>query len=230
MKRTLVQVVVEGETERDFVKRILAPHFYPKGLVFQFNLLHGVNRWGWDRVRNEIAGCIYDAPESYCTTMIDLYGLPENTPGKNQGYDRNPILWAENIEKAISQSLFKSNQRLQNFITNDRFIPYLQVHEFEALLFSEPETIAAVVDTKDCAEELKAIRNQYKTPEYINNNPASAPSRRLKKIYGSSYQKPLFGVMIAQDIGLDKIRKQCRHFNSWLSLLENIAQQTQVAN
>lgn len=82
MKPIVVQVVVEGETERDFVKQILNPYFYPKGLKFQFNLLHGVSRWGWERVRNEIAGSIYDDPNSYCTTMLDLYGLPENTPGK----------------------------------------------------------------------------------------------------------------------------------------------------
>lgn len=224
MKPIVVQVVVEGETERDFVKRILNPYFYPKGLKFQFNLLHGVSRWGWERVRDEIAGSIYDDPNSYCTTMLDLYGLPENTPGKSSGYSRNPILWAENIEKSIAQSLAASNPRLQNFIKSRHFIPYLQVHEFEALLFSDPVAIAEVVNTKNCIDELMAIRNKYETPEHINNSPATAPSRRLRKIFGSSYQKPLYGVMIAQDIGLNKIRRQCRHFNAWLSLLEEIAQ------
>ena len=108
MKPIVVQVVVEGETERDFIKQILNPYFYPRGLKFQFNLLHGVSRWGWERVRNEIAGSIYDDPNSYCTMMLDLYGLPENTPGKSRGFNRDPLLWAEHIEKAIAKSLAES--------------------------------------------------------------------------------------------------------------------------
>lgn len=219
-----VQVVVEGETERDFVKRVLGPYFYPKGLRFHFNVLHGVNRWGWERVRNEIAGCIYDDPTSYCTTMLDLYGLPENTPGKHGNKYSDPVKWAEHIERSISKSLHDMNDRLEIFIDTGHFIPYLQVHEFEALLFSDPLMISPNVDSKPRHNELVEIREKYPTPEHINNSPATAPSRRLRKLFGSAYQKPLCGVLTAQDIGLPKIRHECKHFDSWLTILEEIAE------
>ncbi len=219
-----VQVVVEGETERDFVKRVLGPYFYPKGLRFHFNLLHGVTKWGWERVRDEIAGCIYDDPTSYCTTMLDLYGLPENTPGKHGGKYPDPLKWAEHIERSMSQSLRGMNDRLEIFIDTGHFIPYLQVHEFEALLFSDPAMISPNVDSRPHLEELVKIRESYPTPEYINNSPVTAPSHRLRRLFGSAYQKPLCGVLIAQDIGLTKIRRECKHFNDWLTTLEDLAE------
>ncbi len=224
MSFTVVQIVVEGETERDFVKRILGPHFRPLGMIFQFNLLHGVSRWGWEKVRNEIAGCIYDDPNSYCTTMLDLYGLPENTPGKNGGKYDNPLKWAEHIERSISKSLSETNDRLELFIETGHFIPYLQVHEFEALLFSDPLAISPNVDARPRVEELIEIRQSYPTPEYINNHPSTAPSHRLRKLFGSAYQKPLCGTLIAEDIGLEKMRRECKHFDEWITLLEEIAE------
>jgi hypothetical protein len=223
MSFTVVQIVVEGETERDFVKKILGPYFRPQGMIFQFNVLHGVTRWGWEKVRNEIAGCIYDDPDSYCTTMLDLYGLPENTPGKHGGKYDDPLKWAGNIERSISRSLRELNERTGRFVAGGHFIPYVQVHEFEALLFSDPLAISPNVDGKEKDAELIKIRASYPTPEHINNHPSTAPSRRLRKLFGSAYQKPLCGTLIAEDIGLEKIRRECRHFNEWLTLLEGIA-------
>ena len=224
MSFTVVQIVVEGETERDFVKKILGPYFRPLGMIFQFDLLHGVTRWGWEKVRNEIAGCIYDNPNSYCTTMLDLYGLPENTPGKHGGKHDDPLKWAEHIERSISRSLLEMNERTELFVETGHFIPYLQVHEFEALLFSDPLAISPNVDGRSKDEELIKIREAYPTPEHINNHPSTAPSHRLRKLFGSAYQKPLCGSLIAEDIGLEKMRRECRHFNGWITLLEEIAE------
>lgn len=224
MSFTVMQIVVEGETERDFVKKILGPHFRPLGMIFQFNVLHGVTRWGWEKVRNEIAGCIYDAPDSYCTTMLDLYGLPENTPGKHGGRYDDPLKWVTHIERAISRSLKEMNERMERFVGSGRFIPYLQVHEFEALLFSDPLAISPNVDAKSKDAELIKIRAEYPTPEHINNHPSTAPSRRLRKLFGTAYQKPLCGALIAEDIGLEKIRRECRHFHEWVTLLEELAE------
>ncbi|MEO1765387.1 MAG: DUF4276 family protein, partial [Cyanobacteria bacterium J06629_18] len=61
------------------------------------------------------------------------------------------------------------------------------------------------------------------SPEHINDSPVTAPSKRILACC-SGYEKPLHGSLIAIDIGLDTIRKQCRHFNQWLTRLENINQ------
>jgi hypothetical protein len=69
-----------------------------------------------------------------------------------------------------------------------------------------------------CKSDTSAI---VATPEHINNNPNTAPSKRILKIY-PEYNKVLDGYNIAKFIGIDKIRVECRHFDKWLSKLEHI--------
>ena len=101
-----------------------------------------------------------------------------------------------------------------------RFIPYIQLHEFEALLFSD----ISVFNRNFTSDELdfhsleQAI-NSVDTPEEFNNGPATAPSERLKKAI-KGYDKVVYGACLASEIGLDTIREKCKMFNEWIEKLE----------
>ena len=102
-----------------------------------------------------------------------------------------------------------------------RFIPYIQLHEFEGLLFSD---ISVFPDnfTKEQLDfkQLESAVNEFNTPEEINNSPATAPSERLKKAV-NGYDKVTDGAFLAMEIGLETIRKKCILFNEWVGRLEN---------
>ncbi len=99
-----------------------------------------------------------------------------------------------------------------------RFIPYVQMHEFEALLFSDPALLAKGLDLPDDSE-VQRIRNKFHSPEEINDGEQTAPSKRIKGL-SSGYDKVLQGVLISQKIGLNVLRAQCPHFNGWIEKLE----------
>ena len=102
-----------------------------------------------------------------------------------------------------------------------RFLAYLQLHEFEALLFSDPAAVAARFPRMGSSEALIRVRQAFSSPEEINDRYDSCPSRRITD-WASAYQKPLHGPLIARDIGLDRIRTQCWHFNDWVARLESL--------
>lgn len=95
------------------------------------------------------------------------------------------------------------------------------VHEFEALLFAKPEELGKALYTPDMLPELEKIRNEFPTPEDINDNPQTAPSKRIARLF-PGYQKTLHGPLITKRIGLEIIRRECRHFNDWLTWLERL--------
>lgn len=146
--------------------------------------------------------------------MFDLYGLPQDTPG-NQTIN-NSISGKERIfqlEKAISED-----------ISDRRFIPHIQLYEYETLLFSDINAIDNVIGIHGLSqkEKLQEIINKAGEPEKINNNPNTAPSKRLQHIY-PPYQKNPHNLLIIKKIPLTKIRFECPHFDSWLTKLENLA-------
>ena len=111
-----------------------------------------------------------------------------------------------------------------------RYFPFITLHEFEALLFVKPEIIATVLRQPVLTKPLQAIRESYPaTPEEINDSPATSPSARIESACevhcGSArmFQKRLHGPIIAGRIGLEQIRKECTHFNDWMSKLEVFA-------
>ena len=102
-----------------------------------------------------------------------------------------------------------------------RFIPFVVMHEFEALLFSDCAAFARGVGRPTLARSFQAIRDQFDNPEAINDSPITAPSKRVEQLI-PGYQKPLFGNVAALEIGLNKIRDACPHFGSWLQKLEAV--------
>ena len=102
-----------------------------------------------------------------------------------------------------------------------RFVPYLTMHEFEALLFSDCDRFGAAIGRPELSRRLQRIRNSFETPEEIDESPNRAPSKRIEALY-PGYQKPLLGILAALDIGLQGIRAECPHFSGWVSHLEEL--------
>ena len=103
-----------------------------------------------------------------------------------------------------------------------RFVPYVMMHEFEAMLFSDCAVFAQAIGYPEFAGRFRQIRDAFNTPEEINDSPVNAPSKRIKALV-PGYEKPLYGIIAALDIGLGAIRRECPHFEQWLIRLENLA-------
>lgn len=211
---------MEGQTEERFVKSILAPHLLTKNIFLAVTILNtktvkdGANFKGgiinYEKVKNDLTRLFHDSSAKLVTTMFDYYGLPTDFPAfatkRGTCYQK-----VKHLEDAFA-----------NDINQQNFLPYLQLHEFEALLFSSTQHIIDTMpNSEDKKEELNRIRQSFSTPEEINDNPETCPSKRLMKLF-PEYTKVVFGTLISSNIGLDVIRNQCPHFNEWLTKLESI--------
>lgn len=110
----------------------------------------------------------------------------------------------------------------ENGINTRNFIPYIQLHEFEALLFSSDEGFEFQYDNVQIIRNLNDVRNRYPNPENINDSPITAPSKIIERILkdaGEKYVKTSDGENIATIIGIDKILEMCPRFNNWVNIL-----------
>ena len=210
-----VHIFVEGQTEETFVRELLYDHFQRQEIYLNPILVRtsttgrgGVISYG--KIKPQVYRKCREDSTAFVTTMFDLYGLPSDFPGK----DSQP-----NTSKPFERATYLE-QQMGADISNNNFIPNLLVHEFEGLLYSSPQAFATWFgqDVVDC---LQAERDEFPSPEHINDHPRTAPSKRILH-FCNDYEKPLHGSLIAMDIGLDAIREQCQHFNQWLTRLEQI--------
>lgn len=213
-----IHVLCEGQTEYDFVDKVLRPYVLAQGIVLiAHNLRGGFN---YTRLKHTIIEWLNYEKSAYVTTMIDLYGMNRGYPqyAETALSNRTALEKVATIETAIKEDVLKT-AHLHNY----KFIPYVQLHEFEALLFSEPETLEAWLGLSHTIanQPFSAIRNAFDSPEDINDSPRTAPSKRILHI-AASYDKVAEGVTIASDIGVQKIREECPHFSAWLTQLENL--------
>ena len=221
-------VHVEGQTEESFVNRVLAPHLYDRGYTSvsarlignarQRSRRGGIGRW--DLVRDEILSHLKADEGLSVTTMVDYYGLPTTWPGR----DVAPALpfsdRAGSVEREIHDDV---SGEMGDSFDRRRFIPYVVMHEFEGLLFSDPEGFGRGIAKGDLAPDFMAIRDEFDTPEHINDSPDTAPSKRVLGLF-PGYQKPLLGTLAASEIGLDAIRRECPQFSDWIGRLEERGQ------
>ena len=220
MPRLLVHV--EGQTEEDFVKKVLEPHLRDNGYTTVSARLLGnarqrSHRGGirpWDTVRRDILGHLKGDRAALATTMVDNYGLHKTWPGRTEASGLATIFErAATVQQAILKDISKSIEG------RGRFVPYVVMHEFEGLLFSDPNLFAKSICKPELAAGIQSIREQLSTLEDINDSPHTAPSKRIKNLY-RGYQKPLLGVQAMQQIGLSKVRAACPLFNQWIEDLE----------
>jgi hypothetical protein len=224
-----VNFIVEGQTEETFVKRILSESLSNSGVfvsgvrcvetgrkrlkrpnIIKPGKQEMIFRGGmpsFEKVKRDIEMWLDEDRKAYLTTMFDLYALSHDFPM----YD-SAIKTRSSVQKIkIIEEAFKEN------ISDQRFIPYIQLHEFEGLLFSNVEVIDEVLKPYHDSrlQDLKSIKNQFNTPEEINDGIETAPSKRIISLF-KSYQKVTYGYQIAQRIGIEVIRSECPHFNEWM--------------
>lgn len=217
-----VHVICEGQTEEMFVKEILSGFFSSRGICLIPTLIgkpgHKGGNFRFDRLFTDVRARLLGDKTSYCTTFFDFYGLPENFPGKQEALDC--LTLQDKVQCVLGEMSGKLSERLGDEPLR-RFIPYIQMYEFEGLLFSAPYGLAQAIYKPDLKLEFQKIRDEFTTPEDINNCPNSAPSKRIKKLY-SGYEKPIHGSLAASEIGLNTIRSECYIFDSWLKRIEKL--------
>ena len=217
-----VHISVEGQTEETFVTEVLRPHFQERGLwlnpvIVKTRRLSGkpTNKGGsvpYNKVKKELLNLLGDTSAKAVTTMYDFYALPHDFPGYSQLPQGNGAERVTYLER-----------KLRNDVDNPRFHPYLQLHEFEALLFTDPQEIyKRLSGTEAQLDKLKQIRKNFHTPEDINEGRQTAPSKRLRSIF-PGYQKTVHGSLITMEIGLETLAAACPHFAQWLTWLESLA-------
>lgn len=229
MARLLVHV--EGQTEENFVNEALSPYLVAAGYHsvdarIVGNARQRSRRGGiipWPSVRRDIVGHLREDSECIATTMVDFYGLPQNGaaawPGRLNAIGPNVLKKAGQVEKA----LFEDVAVLMKADLRGRFIPFVVMHEFEGLLFSDCAAFSRAISRPNLEAKFTAVRNQFETPEDINDSPITAPSKRVEEPV-AGYEKRFLGTLAALEIGLDRIRGECAHFDDWIKRLEALVQ------
>lgn len=228
MKAKIIHVLCEGQTEQGFVEEVLRPYLQNNGIDGVKGILITTNK-----KKNARGGMLSyhhaltdldllrqtkvdgEFERHIFTTMFDLYALPNDFPGFKEGEKiSDPYLKVSVLEKSFADA-----------INDKRFIPYVQLHEFEALLFCGIEYIAKLYSCskKICGQLAQALRKEG-NPELINSSPETAPSKRIiNAIEGDKkkqhYNKPKTGKYVTKQIGIDELRSQCKHFDEWIEKL-----------
>jgi len=218
-----VVAVVEGKTEQTFIRDVLAPALAEKGVFVSPRLVgkpgHKGGNVKYPRVRKDILALLKQEPELYCTTMFDFYALPSDWPGYEESRSQSYPLNAERIEIAVAEDI---KLILGSSFDSRRVIPYIQMHEFEALLFSDTTILSQTIQTIDRKDDLQSLVRQCGSPEEIDDDPNHAPSKRILRI-APDYQKVIQGAIVARRIGLTAIRQKCPRFHEWIIKLESTA-------
>jgi len=208
---TRLNLTVEGQTEQRFVAELLVPHLAAHGVYTAKPRLTALCK---KKGKVHRGGITRYEPAKNDIKMIDLYALPKDFPG---------YIEAEKSQDPY-QRVAALEQAMKDDIGDPRFIPYIQLHEFEALLFAQPEAFECYYDQhKKQIASLATVCNDFENPELIDDGQDTAPSKRIgNQIPEYLAAKPTAGPMIAAEIGLDVIRAKCRHFNEWLTKLEEL--------
>ena len=214
---TRVKVVVEGETEASFVQNVLAEALWPRQVYLTPIILGG--RTNYARVRKDVLAQLKQDQAAYCSTMLDFYGLGRGFPGMPLSPNLSSLDKVIRIEQAVQADIVAQAPHLRPDV---RFLPYLQLHEYEGLLFSDPKAFASGIGQPHLAPQFERIRSGFATPEDINDDPHTAPSKRVLGAY-PPYRKVVDGTLAAQTVSIDRMRQECPHFREWVERLEALA-------
>lgn len=218
MKRIII--ICEGQTEQEFCNDVLQPNFINKNISIQNPTIKktggGIVRW--EALKHQIEIHLKSDNSAVVTTLIDFYGIHEyhNYPNWQQAKGiMDKSIAMETIEKAMYMEIDPELRR--------RFIPYIQLHEFEGLLFCDIAAFDNGFETDEFLDYSYLVQtiNDNENPELINDSSLTAPSKRLMKII-KDYSKITYGSLLAYDIGLNRIRTKCPRFDNWIANLEAI--------
>lgn len=217
--------IVEGQTEESFVNQVLVPHLakysiWSKARCVTTNRRCGVKYRGgigtYLQAKSDVVLWMKEDqnPDAYFTTMFDLYALPEDFPGYSRArgqcdpYERVAIL-----EDAMQES-----------IKHPRFVPYIQLHEFETLLLADPQKLSWQFPAREAAiQNLITLTSSFESPELIDDGRDTAPSKRIiTELPEFDGMKASAGPLVAERIGVHTLKEKCRHFGEWLARLEGL--------
>ena len=219
--------IVEGQTEETFVNEILEPYLAERNIWTAARCVmtgrkRGITYRGgivkYAKVKSDIKAWVKQDqnPDARFTTMFDLYGLPKDFPGYEDAERiRDPYDRIRALEDALGED-----------IADLRFIPYIQLHEFEALLFSELRKLDLQFPDSDAEiGRLEETASKFNSPEHIDDGQETAPSKRIiYEIPEYEGRKASAGPVVAGKIGLPVLRSSCRHFGEWIKRLESLSE------
>lgn len=222
-----LHIIVEGQTEETFVNRVLASYLGNINIAVVARRVETSRRQGrifrgglrmYQQVKKDLVLWMKEDqnPDAFFTTMLDLYALPKDFPGfEDSKRASSPHERVQRVQDAFRQD-----------INHPRFIPYIQLHEFEAILLCDPSKFDwSFIDHEDAISQLTQLAASVENPELINDGPDTAPSKRIINIIPEyEGRKSSAGPIIAEKIGIEAIRAKCPHFNSWVVALENLIQ------
>lgn len=227
MSKRIINILCEGQSEQEFALKVLKPYLMPYDIIVRANLLitnrklHA--RGGiidYQQVKRDLHYMMRSARDTeyeknYFTTMFDLYALPSDFPGYAQA-PAEPYSKVKTIEDELGKD-----------IDCYRFIPYIELHEFETLvLCNMPKVIQTYPNAQKPLSDLdsKWKNETIGNAELVNMSRETAPSKRLIKALDGhyNYDKKLMAVVATKDMGIDALRAQCYHFNQWIEKILNI--------
>lgn len=217
MSRVL-NILVEGQTEKEFVSSLIYPYMLNTHGIDNIRTITIETSPGYKggdvryqaRYKTNILRILRGREEMIVTSLVDYYRLRTDFPNYN---DSRLLPTAVQRVSLIEQGCLDD-------IADERFIPYIQLHEFEGLLFSHSKGFSTLFPDLPASimRELIQTVDQFDNPELINDRPQFAPSKRLERLI-PAYEKPLFGNMIALENGFDVLLDRCPRFRNWIDTL-----------
>lgn len=218
---TRLFLYVDGQTEESFVKEVLAPHLYSYGYTEVVPRPTGGIK-PWPSAKRDVLRFLKQDAGRVVSTMVDFYGLPQSGSGSWPGRkNANAAQYPEKARTVEKELLADVCLDMGSNFNPSRFIPYVMMHEFEAMLFSDCAAFGRGIGRPTLANQFQAIRNAFASPEEIDDSPLSAPSKRVEELV-PGYTKPILGTLAVFEIGLEAISRECPHFGRWLDHLEAV--------
>ena len=227
MNSPAVYVVVEGVGERAFVKQVIAPYLAQSNVWVHAPLVGKPGHKGgvrsFEAVRGDLLSLLkQNRPKRpvYVSMMFDYYGMPHNWPGRSHAAEKAHDHKASTVERAVAVAIAEA---MDEGFDPKRFIPYTQMHEFEALLLADPDKLLHEFpgQEQDVRRLVESIAR--KAPEEINDNQATSPSHRIVSCFpGYAKRKASAAPSVAGKIGMEQLRCKCPHFSQWIGRLEEL--------
>ncbi|WP_290201652.1 MULTISPECIES: DUF4276 family protein [Bacteroides] len=226
----ILHILCEGQTEERFVKEVLSPYLqqfniYPKPILLltskKKNARGGMLSYAQAKRDLTILQKQFrdnNSEHHLFTTMFDYYALPDDFPGVEESID---------IQDVRSRISFLEDKFAEE-LGGSAFIPYIQLHEFEALLFVD--IIKLQTEYPLSSEKIRVLKKEtdiYGDPEMINNSPDTAPSKRIIAALSQDYHynKVQSGATVTSAIGIEALLENCQHFKEWIENIKRIVAQ-----
>lgn len=228
-KAKVLHILCEGQTEQGFADKVLKPYLQEQGIASVKSTMVTTNRkmniqggmLSYQQAKQDLSILFKsNQDDEYTshifTTMFDFYALPNDFPNYSEAIKiQDKYQMIDSVEASFA-----------NDINECRFIPYIQLHEFEALVFCGIEYLKELYP--ECDKSVKILCNiltEFDNPELINHGSSTAPSKRIIHAIESEakqkykYNKPKSGTFVTENVGIDKLRHDCPHFSKWLERL-----------